>query len=111
MYCKITKLSKLKNPAVEHNPFEIYSGETFKGECDEPEVGKELFVQCRGFQFLKTSTVKSIYKMDSDQDKLVLPSDFPDAVELDFSGLKFQSGDMLIATRNSIYAIWNIQEN
>lgn len=111
MYCKITKLSKLKDPVVKDNKFGAFLGETFKGACDQPEVGKELFVQCKGFEYLKTSTVKSIYKIDSDQDKLVLPSDFPDAVELDFSNLKFESGDMLIATCNSVYAIWNIQEN
>ena len=59
---------------------------------------------------LRTSTVKSVYICNTEQDKLVLPSDFPDKEYLDFSNIELKSGDILFATLNSVYALRDIQE-
>jgi hypothetical protein len=108
--CKITKLDKLANPTHWHNPFGFQNGESLDGHSmDYPVINKRFTVMMsKGSGFLSTSKVKSIYIRGSENDKLVIPSDFPDAKELDFSSVKLKNGEMLLATCNSIYMITDI---
>ena len=52
---------------------------------------------------LMTSRIRSFYKEGSDNDKLVVPSDFPreELEKLDMTNL--EEGDMLFLTMNSVY--------
>src|ERR1035437_5452510 len=111
MNCKIVKLDTLKKPRIKekNNIFAPLTGEIFYGAIHEyPKVGKVFFVGGSGDYSMRTSIVKSIYVHGTGRDKLVLPSTFPKALELDFTNLKMKPGDMLLATCNSVYKVYDI---
>lgn len=73
----------------------------------KPKIGCPFLIHGGGVSdWVRTSTVKSYYVCDDPEnhpDKLVLPKDFP--IE-DISSIpEMKKGDLLIATRNSIYLL------
>ena len=69
----------------------------------ELRCGDVAFLDCVGGSFFHTSRVRSIYIHDdeSHNDKLVLPSNFPNASDLKIPELN--KGDVLLGTMNSVY--------
>lgn len=106
MKATVTKLTILKDQYHKQTPY-VKNGESFTGAINFPIVGERFDVM--GFKFmgedcLSTSPVKSIYVHGTGQDKLALPSDFPDALNLDMS-IQMKPGEMLLATLNSVYLV------
>ena len=68
-----------------------------------PQIGYPVFVKRVGLSrdFIRTSNVTSWCQLGSDNDKLILPKDFP--IEALPEKFNFEEGDILIATLNSIY--------
>lgn len=110
MRCTLTKLDKLKSPIIEDNPWGNEINDVIVGfSPDKPKIGMPFYIVTEDeLEGVRTSRVKSFYVHDTNNDKLVLPSDFPDARDLDFSKVNLKSGEMLIATCNSIYMVTDI---
>lgn len=112
MKFNITKLDTHKLAQFKENPHGTFKGELMSGESDDyPKVGESFhFSSDSSYPFIITSIVKSVYIKDTDQDKLVLPSNFPEASDLNFDDIKLNSNDVLFATNNSIYLMTDIQK-
>jgi hypothetical protein len=77
---------------------------TFTGNGGPLELNKPFFVTKNGY-FFQTSKVRSIYIHGSEEnDKLVLPKDFPVSKDLSLPS-SMKEGELLLATMNSIYYI------
>ena len=76
---------------------------------DKVEIGKPFILESYRDWF-RTSNIRSIYQHEdaSDNDKLILPKNFPIASDLDIPELK--NKDILLATMNSIYLLQAVEE-
>ena len=113
MRATVTKLTRLSDPFHKESP-EIYTGDKFTGYINFPVVGKRFDVEgikSRAEDWFSSSPIKSIYVHGTGRDKLVLPSDFPDALHLDMSKLDMKPGEMLLATLNSVYLVSDLKND
>jgi hypothetical protein len=103
---RLQKLRHLESNMVRKEYAAVSENEILDGQyLSEPVVGHtfQMFGVTDGQLFFKSSTVKSLCVIDSeDQDKLVLPSDFPEKLSVQFPK-EIQAGDILFATLNSVY--------
>lgn len=111
MKATITKLQRRKDPENKTAPL-VYDGESFIGIYEiPPKVGRSFYLKTSPAGWIQTSVVRSVFVQDTNQDKLVLPEDFPDALHLDTSNVKLLPGEMLVATMNSLYKLTDIKND
>jgi len=68
------------------------------------KIGHPILVKDKGiYNWIKTSNIKSFFKKDSDNDKLILPKDFPLEVINLLKEIKITSNMIVYLTQNSIY--------
>lgn len=110
----VSKLSNLVHPDTPSKHARIYEGDTFIGSSKSlPKVGARLLLDNARtptgdyVTYFHSTTVKSLYKHGSSADKLVLPTGFPDAVNLKLP--EMGKGEYLIATKNSVYYIKDVK--
>jgi hypothetical protein len=79
------------------------SGCAVRQEMLIPEIGRPVQVVRPGLsgEYIRTSLVTSWCALMTDNDKLILPKDFP--IERLPKHFDFKEGDILIATKNSVY--------
>ena len=79
-----------------------------------PTIGEEfwLYSDSRHWAGLHPTYVQSIFEVGSESgwDKVVLPQGFPAPEHLDLSFGTPKAGDLLFATRNSLYWLTDIEE-
>ena len=106
MKCTLTKLGTHENAKFKVNPFGAFLNDPMCGEFTElPKIGNSFEI----IDVITTSKIKSIYIKGNSQDKLVLPMEFPNVLDVDFSKVKLENGEMLLATNNSIYTLTSIE--
>ena len=102
---KTYQIKKIGNRDVpeNHNQEEMfdYFGTISKNKI---EIGEPVFLQ-NYKEWFHTSRIRSAYQHEdsSDNDKLILPKDFPIASDLNIPELKTK--DILLATMNSVYLL------
>jgi hypothetical protein len=107
----VEKISFLDNPHVPKEKSFILEGEKFTGYfTSEPKVGEcFLLTECDDdIFFFKTSVVKSVFKPNSDQDKLVIPTNFEMKELLNIP--EVNEDEILFITMNSLYLLSGIKE-
>lgn len=110
---QLTKLQHRLDSHIERHGAAVQEDETFTGNIQyEPKIDNVLHFhleipKTNGDNYLRTSLIKSILVQGSENDKLVIPSDFPEAYRLKIPELK--EGDTLFATSNSVYHLRRIQ--
>jgi len=107
----VTKISFLDNPHVPVEKAFVLEGEKFTGYfSEEPRVGQcFLLTQCQDdVAFFKSSTVKSVFKPDTDQDKLIIPLQFQNKEKLRIPVVK--ENETLFITMNSLYLLSDVTD-
>ena len=109
---ELTKIGYAASPAVDPSKHEVVEGFSIVGRpLHQPSVGRKLVFLSGKYEddtTIVTTELKSVYVHGTDQDKLVLPSGFPDAVNLRLPE-EIKDGDTLFATQNSVYLIRRLQ--
>lgn len=99
----VTKVDTLSNAKYKDNPFGLSNAESLVGYTPTlPKVGEQF--RLTGMIPLITTAIKSVYHKGTGQDKLVLPEAFIAETE-NLNDLKMKEGDILFATKNSIYHV------
>jgi len=108
----VTKISFLDNPHVPKEKAFILEGEKFTGYFTrEPKVGEcFLITDCDdNIAYFKTSKVKSVFKPNSDQDKLIIPTNFERKELLNIP--EVNEDEILFITMNSLYLLNGIKDS
>jgi hypothetical protein len=106
---QLLKLNHRKDSHVAKEDAVVQELEVLDGHFIEPiEIGRCFkFASTKGL--LYTSIVRSIYIHGTDNDKLVLPSEFDYAAE-DIAAVEFREKDVMFATGNSVYLLREVHD-